>query len=78
MKGTLRTEESARARLARPRQGDHTMMTMTVQESAAARAPSYEDALAGLVDSIGHERFGPALADYLHRLCGAGDMPRAR
>lgn len=47
------------------------MMTVTVQESAAARAPSYEDALAGLVDSIGHERFGPALADYLHRLCGA-------
>lgn len=47
------------------------MMTVTVQEKAEALAPSYEDALAGLVDSIGHDRFGPALADYLHRLCGA-------
>jgi len=47
------------------------MMTVTVQEKAADLAPNDGDALAQLVDSIGHDGFGRALAGYLHRLCGA-------
>ncbi len=45
------------------------MMTVMVQDRAAS-APS-EITLAHLVDCIGSDRFGPALASYLHSLCGA-------
>jgi DNA-binding CsgD family transcriptional regulator len=46
------------------------MTTMTVHENAARTFPQ-DAALAGLVDAIGEQRFGPALAQYLHSLCGA-------
>ena len=46
------------------------MMTVIVQERPAAGA-SPEVTLAELVDCIGNDRFGPALAIYLHSLCGA-------
>lgn len=45
-------------------------MTVMVQERPAASS-SPEVTLAQLVDCIGNERFGPALASYLHSLCGA-------
>jgi DNA-binding CsgD family transcriptional regulator len=46
------------------------MMTVTIQDRAGlGRAP--EDHLAQLVDCIGQDRFAPALAQYLHLLCGA-------
>lgn len=45
------------------------MMTVMVQDRLAA-GPS-QGTLAHLVDAIGHDRFGPALATYLHTLCGA-------
>lgn len=48
------------------------MMTVMVPEQLPQPpAHTLPDALASLVDMIGHERFGPALADYLHKLCGA-------
>jgi len=47
------------------------MMTVTVQENATGIASNDGDALAQLVDSIGHDCFGRALASYLNRLCGA-------
>jgi DNA-binding CsgD family transcriptional regulator len=49
------------------------MMTLMVQDRPAAghspeaSAPS----LAPLVEGMGNDRFGPALASYLHSLCGA-------
>jgi len=46
------------------------MMTAIVQDRAAP-ADTPEGSLARLIDSIGYERFGPALANYLHHLCGA-------
>ena len=46
------------------------MMTVMVQDRVAAGG-SPETALANLVDCIGEERFGPALASFLHSLCGA-------
>lgn len=46
------------------------MATMTVRESVA-RKTSQANALAVLVDSIGEDRFGPALARFLNELCGA-------
>ncbi|NDZ18149.1 hypothetical protein C7T35_35875 [Variovorax sp. WS11] len=46
------------------------MMTLTVQDRPAA-GPTPETSLARLVDSMGNDRFGPALAAYLHALCGA-------
>jgi DNA-binding CsgD family transcriptional regulator len=46
------------------------MMTLMVQDQPdAGRSP--ETALARLVDGLGNDRFGPALASYLHGLCGA-------
>lgn len=46
------------------------MMTLMVQDQPdAGRSP--EIALARLVDGLGNDRFGPALASYLHGLCGA-------
>jgi len=45
------------------------MMTVMVQEGPAGGAS--QGSLAHLVDAIGHDRFGPALASYLHGLCGA-------
>lgn len=46
------------------------MMTVMVQDRPAA-GHSLEASLARLVDGLGNERFGPALASYLHSLCGA-------
>lgn len=46
------------------------MMTVMVQERPAP-SPEAGVSLAHLVDCIGNERFGPALATYLHSLCGA-------
>jgi DNA-binding CsgD family transcriptional regulator len=46
------------------------MMTVMVPDRAA-RGNSSEAALTQLVDCIGQDRFGPALARYLHSLCGA-------
>ncbi len=46
------------------------MVTMTVR-GRTARRTSPSDALAVLVDSIGEDRFGPALARFLNQLCGA-------
>jgi DNA-binding CsgD family transcriptional regulator len=46
------------------------MMTLMVQDRPeAGRSP--ETSLAHLVEGMGNERFGPALASYLHSLCGA-------
>lgn len=46
-------------------------MTMVKTQDSVARAMPPQAALARLVDSIGEDRFGPALANYLHALCGA-------
>lgn len=46
------------------------MMTVMVQDRPGAGHPA-PDSLAGLVSAIGHERFGPTLAAFLHSLCGA-------
>jgi DNA-binding CsgD family transcriptional regulator len=46
------------------------MTTVTVRENAARTAPQ-DAALAKLVEAIGEDRFGPALARFLHGLCGA-------
>ena len=46
------------------------MMTVMVQDRVAP-GNSPETALAQLVDCIGQDRFGPALANFLHSLCGA-------
>lgn len=45
-------------------------MTVMVQDRAVT-GDSTPPTLACLVDAIGHDRFGPALAGYLHGLCGA-------
>lgn len=45
------------------------MMTVVVQEQAAPGRT--QGALPQLVEAIGSEHFGPALAHYLHGLCGA-------
>ncbi len=46
------------------------MMTVSVQDRVIA-GPTSPGTLAHLVDAIGNERFGPALATFLHGLCGA-------
>jgi len=46
------------------------MMTVMVQDRVAPGSTP-EAALVQLVDCIGQERFGPALAHFLHSLCGA-------
>ena len=46
------------------------MATMNVLESVA-RQTCQDGALATLVDAIGEDRFGPALARFLNELCGA-------
>lgn len=46
------------------------MMTVMVQDRLAP-GNTPESSLAHLVDCIGQDRFGPALASYLHSLCGA-------
>jgi len=46
------------------------MMTVMVQDPVAPGSTP-EAALAQLVDCIGQDRFGPALAHFLHGLCGA-------
>lgn len=46
------------------------MMTVMVQDRVAPGGTP-ETALAQLVDCIGQDRFGPALANFLHSLCGA-------
>lgn len=46
------------------------MMSVNVQERPSA-PQSPEASLAHLVDCIGNDSFGPALAGYLHSLCGA-------
>jgi DNA-binding CsgD family transcriptional regulator len=46
------------------------MMTVMVRESNVADGAP-EAALARLVDCLGQERFGPALAGFLNALCGA-------
>lgn len=46
------------------------MSVMTVRE-IATRAMPQDAALATLVDAIGEDRFGPALARFLNELCGA-------
>jgi DNA-binding CsgD family transcriptional regulator len=46
------------------------MSIMTVRENAARTMP-LDASLATLVDSVGEERFGPALARFLNELCGA-------
>ena len=46
------------------------MMTVMIQDRPAA-AHNPEALLPRLVDGMGSDRFGPALASYLHSLCGA-------
>lgn len=46
------------------------MTIMTVRENAGRSTPQ-DAALAALVDSIGEDHFGPALARFLNELCGA-------
>lgn len=46
------------------------MTIMTVRENAACTNPQ-DAALAKLVDAVGEDRFGPALARFLNELCGA-------
>lgn len=46
------------------------MMTVMVQDRAAP-GNTPEGSVAHLVDAIGQDRFGPALANFLHVLCGA-------
>lgn len=46
------------------------MSTMSVRENAA-RTSRQDSALATMVEAIGEERFGPALARFLHEVCGA-------
>jgi DNA-binding CsgD family transcriptional regulator len=46
------------------------MMTVMVQDRVAPGSTP-ETGLAQLVDCLGEERFGPALANFLHALCGA-------
>ena len=46
------------------------MMTVLVQKPVSAGV-STNPSMARVVESIGHEHFGPALAYYLHHLCGA-------
>ena len=46
------------------------MATMTVRESVP-RNTSHGNSVALLVDAIGEDRFDPALARFLNRLCGA-------
>ncbi|KLN52831.1 helix-turn-helix transcriptional regulator [Variovorax paradoxus] len=46
-------------------------MTMTTVLENAARTSPRAAALATLVDAIGEDRFGPALALFLNELCGA-------
>lgn len=46
------------------------MATMTVLEGVARQA-CQDGSLAFLVDTIGEDRFGPALARFLNELCGA-------
>ena len=45
-------------------------MTITVREGVSRPHPA-EPALTSVVSAIGEDRFGPALAQYLHSLCGA-------
>ncbi|MBT2323092.1 helix-turn-helix transcriptional regulator [Variovorax paradoxus] len=49
------------------------MMTLMVQDRpAAGHSPEASaSSLARLVEGMGNDRFGPALASYLHSLCGA-------
>jgi DNA-binding CsgD family transcriptional regulator len=48
------------------------MMSLMVQDRPAAGHSSETSAsLVRLVDGMGNDRFGPALASYLHSLCGA-------
>jgi DNA-binding CsgD family transcriptional regulator len=53
------------------------MMTVTVQDRVAPGSTP-EAALAQLVDCLGQERFGPALAHFLHALCGAAHFAAFR
>lgn len=46
------------------------MMTVMVQDRAAPRNTP-EGSMTHMVDAIGQDRFGPALANFLHVLCGA-------
>jgi DNA-binding CsgD family transcriptional regulator len=46
------------------------MTIMSVRENAARTTPQ-DAALATMVEAIGEDRFGPALARFLHELCGA-------
>jgi DNA-binding CsgD family transcriptional regulator len=47
------------------------MMTLMVQDRPDAGHSPESASLARLIDGMGNERFGPALASYLHSLCGA-------
>ena len=47
------------------------MTITTVREDAAPHQAARDAALATLVDAIGEDRFGPALARFLNELCGA-------
>ena len=46
------------------------MTIMTVRANAQCTSPP-DAALASLVDAVGEDRFGPALARFLNELCGA-------
>jgi DNA-binding CsgD family transcriptional regulator len=46
-------------------------MTSVMVQDRAAAGHSPEMSIANLVEGLGNERFGPALANYLHSLCGA-------
>src|SRR5256885_553065 len=46
------------------------MTIMTVRANAQRTSPP-DTALASLVDAVGEDRFGPALARFLNELCGA-------
>jgi len=46
-------------------------MSIVTVSGNAPRSKSHEPALASLVNAIGEDRFGPALARFLNELCGA-------
>ncbi len=46
-------------------------MLTAIKKAPASLGNDSNSSIAPLVESIGHERFGPALAHFLHDLCGA-------
>lgn len=46
-------------------------MTIALAQHQHSLASESSGSLVALIDAIGHERFGPTLAEFLHPLCGA-------